>query len=97
MIREILTPNRHPAVTSDCWHVVHARWDGVARERPLFVRSIVSEHDDREHALAAARALRASNAPSMADRETTRRDQIYVRRPTYRSLVTSERLARRSH
>lgn len=95
MIRETQTPNRNPAVTSDRWHVVHARWDGVAREKPLFVRTIVSEHDAREAAVHAARELRASVATTMSERDEHVRDQIFVRQPAYRSLVTSERLKRR--
>lgn len=95
MIEETKTPNRNPAVTSDRWHVVHARWDGVTRAAPLFVRKIVSEHETREEAVDAARSLRASVAPQLANRDDSTRDQIFVRQPAYRSLVTSERLKRR--
>ncbi|MCK6445425.1 MAG: hypothetical protein L6Q99_03455 [Planctomycetes bacterium] len=95
MIRETQTANRTPALTSDLWHVVHARWDGVARKKPLFVREIVSEHDARETAVDAARALRGTVAPTMAEREEHLRDQIFVRQPAYQSLITAERLKRR--
>jgi hypothetical protein len=95
MIQETLTANRNPALTSDRWHVVHARWDGVSRTKPLFLRTIVSEHDTRETAVDASRELRATVAPTLANRTDTNRDQIFVRPPNYRSLITSERLKRR--
>ncbi|MBI5434624.1 MAG: hypothetical protein HZA52_17465 [Planctomycetes bacterium] len=96
MIRETRTPNRNPAITSDRWHVIHARWDGIVRTEPLFVRTIVSEHDQRAAAINAALELEKTIATDMADRDAATRDQIYIRRPAYTSLVTSPRLARRT-
>ena len=91
MISEILSPNNDRALTSDCWHVVHARWSGRSTLEPRFVRSIVSEHTDKPSAVAAARALSSSIAAEMASRTRLTRDQIFVKRPSQRTLVLAKR------
>jgi len=94
MIRETISRKQTPAVTSDHWHVVHASWTGNTSE-PRFVRAIVSEHDDREAAVNAARGLVSTLSAEMRTRPLASRDQIFVRRPDYRSLRDAERIARR--
>lgn len=94
MIKETLSRNKNPAVTSDCWHVIHARWDGD-QLAPLFVRSIVSEHHDRAAATRAAHDALGLLLPKMTDRSRETRDQVLVRRPSYKSLMVAKRVARR--
>lgn len=94
MIKETLSRNRNPAVTSDCWHVIHARWDGD-HLTPLFVRSIVSEHHDRAAATRAAQDTLGLLLPKMTERSRETRDQILVRRPAYKSLTIAKRVVRR--
>jgi hypothetical protein len=94
LIREILNADQEPAITSDRWHVVLARWSGEPGE-PRFERSIVSEHADSAAALSAARELKASLAPGLASRSRETRDQVIVRRPASESLRNAGRLERR--
>ena len=94
LIKELLNAEHELAVTSDRWHVVHARWSG-APGTPLFDCSIVSEHADSASAVQAARDLKASLVPGMASRPKEARDQVIVRRPAAESLKRSERLERR--
>lgn len=95
MIKETLSKKRHPALTSDQWHVVHARWSGETKGEPRFEREIVSEHEGRDSAAVAGRKIVASIAKEMAARPRDRRDQILVRRPSYKSLKTAGRLEKR--
>lgn len=94
MIRDILTSESEPAVTSDRWHVVLARWSGAPGE-PVFERSIVSEHDDSSAAVHAARELKTSLVAGMASRPKYARDQVIVRRPSSESLKSAGRVVRR--
>lgn len=91
MIQETVSRKNAPVVTSDHWHVLHARWSGGSS----FERSIVSEHDDRGSAATAARAMHKGLAPDMASRPREGRDQILVRHPNYKSLKTAGRAKRR--
>ena len=95
MITETLSCKKHPALTSDLWHVVHARWSGNESGEPRFERKIVSEHADRDSAADAGRKIVASIANDMAARPRECRDQILVRRPAYKSLKASGRFERR--
>lgn len=96
MIQEVVNHKNTPAVTSDRWHVVHAKWTGLAPGASRFVRSIVSEHDSRDSAATAARGFIAMLKPTMADRPTEGRDQVFLRRPDFKSLKsTSKRVERR--
>ena len=94
MIQEVVNKKNLPALTSDHWHVVHAVWTGDAA-KPSFVRSIVSEHEDRAAATVAARQIVTSMAPSMMSRPRLGRDQIFVHKPDYKSLKTARRVAKR--
>ena len=47
MIRDTELDSHAPGVTSNEWHVVHARWNGAVKGEPLFERTIVSEHRTR--------------------------------------------------
>lgn len=95
MIQETLSTFNKPVLTSDHWHVVHARWAKDRSGEPLFARSIVSEHEDRGSATSAARELLASMAAEMAARPLARRDQVLVRKPAYKSLKSARRVQRR--
>jgi hypothetical protein len=95
VIQETLSCKQNPAVTSDHWHVVHARWTGEAGHRARFVRSIESEHEDRASAITAARERFAALAETMASRSPVQRDQFFVRRPGFKSLKLAPRMARR--
>lgn len=91
MIKELLNKNGHPSITSDRWHVVHARCTGGSEGRPRFERTIVSEHDDRSAAASAARATVSAGAQEMSGLDPERRDQVFVRRPNYKSLKRAGR------
>lgn len=92
MIQDTVTRLQHPAITSDQWHVVHARWSGAAGPEPLFERTIVSEHVDRAAALDAARALSKALTSQMLGREAQALDQVIVRRPAYKTRKTNTRV-----
>jgi len=94
LIRELLNAKHELALTSDRWHVVHARWSGQPGV-PSFERSIVSEHEDSSAALRAGRALKSSLRPSMASRSRQSRDQVLVRRPSAESIKTCGRVRQR--
>ena len=94
LIRELINAEHELAVTSDCWHVIHARWSG-APGVPRFELSIVSEHADSAGAVQAARDLKASLVPGMASRPKEACDQVIVRRPATESPKNAGRLERR--
>lgn len=91
MIKETVSHKNNPSLTSDRWHVVHARWSGDAAGEPKFERSIVSEHDDQESAAVSARSLETSLASEMNDRKPEQHDQLWVRRPDFKSLKNARR------
>ncbi len=95
MIRETISRRNHAAVTSDHWHVVRARLSAEPSDDSRYVRSIVSEHDNRVAAVTAARQIFRSLAPEMADRPRDVRDQIFVRKPDFKSLKLAKRVKRR--
>ena len=94
MIQETLSSKQRPALTSDRWHVVHARWSGNDSGQSSFLRSIVSEHDDQASAVRGARELVERLAAEMEKRPQSERDQLFVRKPGFRSLKTSGRVER---
>ena len=94
MIQETLSNKQRPALTSDRWHVVHARWSRTHSGQSTFLRSIVSEHEDRASAVRGARELVERLAAEMAVRPLSERDQLFVRKPGFRSLKTSGRVER---
>ncbi len=91
MIQELPNKKGTPAITSDRWHVVHARWSGNPAGHPRFERSIVSEHEDRVGAASASQAITSAFTTEMSLREPGRRDQVFVRRPNYKSLKLARR------
>jgi hypothetical protein len=95
MIQETLSSKRRPALTSNRWHVVHARWSGERSEEPSFVRTIVSEHDDRASAARDAREIVSRLSAEMSTRPLSERDQLFIRKPGFRSLKIASRVQRR--
>ena len=101
MISETTSRKNQPALQSDRWHVVHARLSRTVvnanRSRshagePLFERFIVSEHDDRTGAARAAEEIAVQLEEEMAGRAPESRDQIFVRKPGYKTLKTAPRV-----
>jgi hypothetical protein len=91
MISATTTSKAGQAITSDRWHVVHASFiTGDEGPRP-FHRAIVSEHDDRIGAVRSARVLLATLRQSCGDRKRDQRDQVFVRRPGFVSLLNAPR------
>jgi hypothetical protein len=85
------TSNRDgaPAITSDRWHLVHARFTRASRKRP-FARGIVSEHADRAECLRAAREMRAKLAALAGTVPLAERDVVFARPPNFKSLQRSK-------
>lgn len=88
MIKEVVTSQGTPAITSDLWHVVHAHFVGGRQARP-FIRSVVSEHTDRADCTRAAKALRASLERAAKTISPRQRDEVFVCRPNFKSLKTA--------
>jgi hypothetical protein len=95
MIRESKNDSNRAVVSSDRWHVVHARWERNLTEPARFARTIVSEHDDRAAASVSARALMHDLVADLAERPLHLRDQIFLRKPGYLSLQRAQRLTRK--
>jgi hypothetical protein len=95
LITSVLNEKQRPAITSDQWHVVLARWSGERTGEPRFERTIVSEHADMASAMAAARVINGQLKLDMASRIRERRDQLFVRPPEFKSLKNCKRLERR--
>ena len=95
MIQDTLSRRQRPSLTSDRWHVVRAAWDGGSTTRPMFDRAIVSEHDDRDAARVAAKELESTLASAMAKRTPRSRDQVFVRRPDFKSLKHAPHMRKR--
>ena len=93
MITSVKTSTGAEAITSDQWHVVHARFLGGGK-RP-FSRSISSEHEDKLSCTKAATALWAKLRVDAKAVPADERDQVFVRRPGFKSLKLSKRRARR--
>ncbi|MFY9345590.1 MAG: hypothetical protein WAT39_24075 [Planctomycetota bacterium] len=85
MITEVETSKGVPAITSDRWHVVHSRLLDRGGVRP-YVRSIHSEHDDRQSCRQAAKDLRQKLAGEAGSVPEAERDEVFVRRPRFKSL-----------
>ncbi len=90
MITAAKTRKGTEAITSDQWHVVHARYLGPDERRP-FRRYVHSEHADRGACVLAARALIAKIRAEAGPVPPGQRDEVFVRRPGYKSLETSRR------
>ena len=85
MIRDVSTSKGADAITSDHWHVVHSRF-AVVRGEPGFARGIHSEHEDRAGCRQAAKELRTRLASENKAVPAAERDEVFVRRPNYKSL-----------
>lgn len=94
MIEQTETRTKLAAITSDRWHVVHSQWSTTPNVQP-FQRCIVSEHDDRSHAVEAARALALSLRGNADARPAEEHDQVFVRRPNFKSLAFARRRQRK--
>ncbi|TAJ13319.1 MAG: hypothetical protein EPO68_13290 [Planctomycetota bacterium] len=81
MIHELLNGNGCPAVTSDLWHVVHARWSPELADEMPFERTIVSEHRTERAGLLAAKVFAAEMRQRGDARSGEKRDQLFLRRP----------------
>ena len=90
MIKEVVTSKGTAAITSDRWHVVLSRFTNAGRKQP-FARGIDSEHADRSECLKAARALRARLAAEAGSVPEEERDEVFVRRPNFKSLKAARR------
>jgi hypothetical protein len=93
MIKDTVTKKGRPAITSDRWHVVHSQFRRKGKSAKPFERSIISEHDDQSTCRKAARALRARLDQDQAT-PLAQRDEVFVRRPNYKSLKTTRQRVR---
>jgi hypothetical protein len=93
MIQEVVTSKGAQAITSDQWHVVHSRFVEAGRQRP-FVRGVESEHADRAACVRAARALRRKLATEAGAAPVEERDEVFVRKPGFKSLKKARRRAK---
>ena len=91
MITDVVTTRGSAAITSDQWHVVHSRFTDARRRLP-FSRLVSSEHADRAACVVAARGLIARlRAEAGKNVPAAQRDEVFVRRPGYKSLKTARR------
>ena len=90
VISETTTTKGSPAITSDRWHVVHSRFRSRGRGGKPFERVITSEHDDRLSCRKAARMLR-DNLEIDPKVPQAQRDEVFVRKPNFKSLKTALR------
>lgn len=95
MIKESLNEAKRPVVSSDRWHIVHARWNRNLTEAAQFSRTVISEHDDQETAKKHARSFIDKLVGELAERPLHLRDQVFVRKPGYRSFKQAHRLVRK--
>lgn len=89
MISPVQTAKGAEAITSDQWHLVHSRLLHPGERRP-FVRSVHSEHADRVACRKAAKALRVQLAKDWAAVPEDERDEIFVRKPGYKTLKAAK-------
>lgn len=90
MIREVLNSKGSHAITSDQWHVVLSHFTTVLKGPP-FVRKVCSEHDDRAACVKAAKELRAKLAREGPNVPAEERDEVFVRKPNFKSLKLARR------
>jgi hypothetical protein len=96
MISTVETRKGTEAITSDRWHVVHSRFVGEPATLP-FRRSISSEHDDRASGVRAARILVTRLRREAGALPIETRDQVFVRRPGFKSVKNAKRHIGRVH
>lgn len=94
MISEVQTTKGSAAVTSDQWHVVHARFAFPGARRP-YLRSIHSEWPDRASCRRAGQALRRKLSADGASVPEHQQDEVLMRKPNFKTLKLgkSSRLA----
>jgi len=92
VISEVQTDSGGTAITSDHWHIVHARYVFDGATRP-YLRSVHSEYEDRTACRHAARALRVHLIAQEKDVAPEKRDEVFVRKPNFKSL----KIARSGH
>ena len=88
MITEVQLESGATAITSDRWHLVHARYVFAGAKRP-YLRSVHSEHNDRPACRVAARMLRQQLVTQEAGVAFDQRDEVFVRKPNFKSLKVS--------
>jgi hypothetical protein len=91
MIHQVLNSKGLPAFTSDCWHVVHARWSGEEGAVAPYERLVHSEHETQAAALRAAHLYATELRPQMKLRSKVNRDQLFLRSPGYVTSVWAAR------
>lgn len=94
MIKDTTTKDGSAAITSDHWHVVRAHHSGDEKTTHPFLRTIVSEHEDRVASSNAAKALVKKLVKEMgADDEIdqTSMDAFFIRPPHFKSLKWARR------
>ena len=94
MITAAKTRKGSEAITSDRWHVVHSRFHEAGGDS-TFGRSVSSEHDDRGSCVQAARALLERVRAEAGKVPAGQRDQVFVRRPGFKSLKTATHRVKR--
>lgn len=85
MISEVQTKKGSAALTSDQWHVVHARFLFPGAKRP-YLRSIHSEWPDRVSCRRAGKALRLELAKQSTGGEEREHDEVLLRKPNFKTL-----------
>jgi hypothetical protein len=88
VIQAVKTSKGTEAITSDRWHVVHSHFT-KSGEKAVFVRTVHSEHDDRNGCVAAARLLCGTLSDDNSAVPVAHRDEVFVCRPHYKSLERS--------
>lgn len=96
MIAESRNAAGHVVVSSDHWHVLHARWERNLTEAAHFTRTVVSEHASSASARVAAREFMLGLVLDLVERPLHLRDQVFVRKPRHESLKRAQRLNRKS-
>jgi hypothetical protein len=87
VIQEVVTTKGANAITSDHWHVVHSRF--TSGDKRPFVRAVHSEHADGAECRAAAKELRGKLATESRGVPEAEQDEVFVRRPNFKSLKSS--------
>lgn len=88
MISEVHTESGASAITSDQWHIIHARYTFDGAKRP-YLRSVHSEHADRTACRRVARALREQLLAQENGVAMDQRDEVFVRKPGFKTLKVS--------
>ena len=90
MTSETTNRKQFTAITSDQWHVVHARLRKAKTDLRPYERTIVSEHASRKLAEASASEFRvkvAASSPGLGQ------DAVFIRKPNYKTLKFSKKIA----